>query len=213
MLAVNIRMSFPTLAFPLVMLTSMGQVKLGTYQKLFKKCISKPVKSSQLFNTLAEALSSTRPQIKQLHQPKAAPDFNIAQQHPLTILLAEDNVVNQKVATKILERMGYRIDVVANGSEAVDSIRRQHYDVILMDIQMPQMDGVTATSIIRGRTLCRISSPTLLRLPPTRLQGDRRESIFQAGMNDYLSKPVRISDLEEKHFCVSQRKKRQAELP
>jgi signal transduction histidine kinase/CheY-like chemotaxis protein len=205
MLASTIRDHFPGLFFPLILLTSMGQIQLGNYQNLFKKCISKPVKVSQLHDALIEAVATVQPHIKQTQRRKVAndPDLNIAEQHPLSILLAEDNMVNQKVATKMLERLGYRVDVVANGFEAVDSIRRQHYDVILMDIQMPQMDGVTATAIIREERLP-YPQPHIIALTANALQGDREEYI-QAGMNDYLSKPVRINDLREKLLQFAQR--------
>jgi signal transduction histidine kinase/CheY-like chemotaxis protein len=198
MVADKIQEDFPSLNFPLILLTSMGQVQLGNDREQIKKCITKPVKASQLYNALLEAVATNPLQVpKVLSQtPLNENDLYIAGAHPLTILLAEDNIVNQKVAAKMLNRMGYRVDVVANGSEAVDSIRRQYYDVILMDVQMPQMDGVTATAIIREDKLPH-PQPYIIALTANALQGDR-EKYIQSGMNDYLSKPVRIVDLKEK---------------
>ncbi|KAA3658662.1 MAG: response regulator [Chloroflexi bacterium] len=194
-LAQTIRANFPALTFPLIMLTSMGQVQSIECQQLFNKCISKPIKSTHLYNALTETLAAPHPKIKYAPQTKPATNNNIAQQHPLTILLAEDNVVNQKVATKMLERLGYRVDMAVDGAKAVVSMRRQPYDVILMDIQMPIMDGIMATKIIREERLPD-QQPHIIALTANALQGDR-EKYIEAGMNDYLSKPVRLNDLKD----------------
>jgi CheY-like chemotaxis protein len=119
-------------------------------------------------------------------------DRETAQRHPLKILLAEDNVVNQKVALKILDRMGYRADVAANGKEAVEAVKRQPYDVVLMDVQMPEMDGVEATTRIREEQ--GENRPWIIALTANALQGDR-ERYLGVGMDDYLSKPIKPEDL------------------
>ena len=119
-------------------------------------------------------------------------DRELAQRHPLKILLAEDNVVNQKVALKILERMGYRADVASNGKEAVEAVKRQPYDVVLMDVQMPEMDGVEAATRIReGQGENR---PWIIALTANALQGDK-EKYLGVGMDDYLSKPIKLEEL------------------
>jgi len=194
MLTNNIRKLFPAISLPLIMLSSMRQIQLGKNRHLFIKYISKPVKASQLFDTLVAVLATTQSPIKQTHKQENRTDRNIAHKYPLNILLAEDNVVNQKVATKMLERLGYRVDVVADGAEAVASIQRQPYDVILMDIQMPEMDGVTATRLIREAQLPS-QQPHIIALTANALLGDR-EKYMEAGMNDYLSKPVRLNELK-----------------
>jgi CheY-like chemotaxis protein len=117
----------------------------------------------------------------------------MAERLPLRILLAEDNVVNQKVALRTLERMGYRADVAANGIEVLDALERQPYDVVLMDMQMPEMDGLEAT-----RRICKRWIPTrrprIIAMTANAMRGDR-EQCLDAGMDDYISKPVRIEDL------------------
>jgi CheY-like chemotaxis protein len=115
--------------------------------------------------------------------------------HPLRILLAEDNVVNQKLALRLLQQMGYRADVAANGIEAIESVERQPYDVVLMDVQMPEMDGLEATRrIVRaGPTGER---PRIVAMTANAMQGDREECLA-AGMDDYVTKPIRVEALVE----------------
>jgi CheY-like chemotaxis protein len=110
----------------------------------------------------------------------------------LCILLAEDNAVNQKVATRMLERLGYRADIAANGKEVLGALQSHPYDVVLMDVQMPEMDGLEATKCIR-RMLGR--QPYIIAMTAHAMKGDREECL-EAGMNDYVSKPVRIEDLQ-----------------
>ena len=116
----------------------------------------------------------------------------MGKQHPLRILLAEDNAVNQKLALRLLEQMGYRADVASNGLEAVESLERQAYDVILMDMQMPEMDGLDATRAIRK--LHNIAQPRIVAMTANAMQGDR-ELCLAAGMDDYVSKPIRVPEL------------------
>ncbi len=117
----------------------------------------------------------------------------MAKRRPLRILLAEDNAVNQKVALRLLSQMGYRADVAANGIEAVQAVDRQMYDVILMDVQMPEMDGLEATRKIRDQG-DRIIQPSIIAMTANAMQGDR-EICIAAGMDDYVSKPIRVEEL------------------
>ena len=110
----------------------------------------------------------------------------------MKILLAEDNAVNQKLALRLLEQMGYRADVASNGLEAVESVARQKYDVILMDVQMPEMDGLEATRQIV--TNWSRNHPRIIGLTANALEGDR-EMCLAAGMADYISKPIRVEEL------------------
>ena len=121
-------------------------------------------------------------------------DAGMAARHPLRILLAEDNVVNQKLAMRLLQQMGYRADLASNGIEAVESVQRQAYDVVLMDVQMPELDGLDAT-----RRICASmgsARPRIVAMTANAMQGDR-EMCLEAGMDDYLTKPIRVDRLVE----------------
>ena len=113
--------------------------------------------------------------------------------HPLRILLAEDNVVNQKVAMHLLQRLGYRADIAGNGLEVLEALHRQTYDVVLMDVQMPEMDGLTATERICQEWQVG-KRPQVIAMTANAMEGDR-QICLNAGMNDYLSKPIRIETL------------------
>jgi CheY-like chemotaxis protein len=113
---------------------------------------------------------------------------------PLRLLLAEDNPVNQKLAVRLLEKMGYRVDSVASGLEVLAALRGRTYDVILMDVHMPEMDGLEATRQIR-REWPATGQPRIIALTASAMQNDRDQCI-DAGMDDYVTKPVRIDELE-----------------
>ncbi len=116
---------------------------------------------------------------------------------PLRILLAEDNPVNQEVALRTLEKIGYRADLVKNGIEAVEALRRQPYDVVLMDVEMPQMDGLTATRRIREEWQNRPeTAPKIIAITAYAMEGDRKKC-FDAGMDGYITKPFRIKALAQ----------------
>jgi CheY-like chemotaxis protein len=117
----------------------------------------------------------------------------MAARHPLRILLAEDNVVNQKLALRLLQQMGYRADVASNGIEAIECVERQAYDVILMDVQMPEMDGLDATRQITAKW-SPDQRPRIVAMTANAMQGDR-EMCITAGMDDYLTKPIRVDQL------------------
>jgi CheY-like chemotaxis protein len=112
---------------------------------------------------------------------------------PLHILLVEDNAVNQKLALRLLSQMGYRADMAGNGLEAIQALERQDYDVVLMDVQMPEMDGLEATRQIRKR-LPAERQPRIIAMTANAMQGDR-EACLEAGMDDYISKPIRVDEL------------------
>src|SRR5207248_9884741 len=122
-------------------------------------------------------------------------DDGLGQRLPLHILLAEDNTVNQKLALRLLARMGYRADVVANGLEVLEALQRQRYDVILMDVQMPEMDGLEASRIIHKNWPAE-QCPRIVAMTANAMQGDREECLA-AGMHDYLTKPIQVTALQE----------------
>ena len=119
-------------------------------------------------------------------------DASQAERHPLRILLAEDNAVNQKLALRLFSLMGYDVDVAANGIEAVDAVERQPYDVVFMDVQMPEMDGLEATRRIRARVAD--GGPRIVAMTANAMEGDR-EACLEAGMDDYVAKPIRVEEL------------------
>jgi signal transduction histidine kinase/CheY-like chemotaxis protein len=176
---------------PIILLTSLGRRELGADDLNFSSHLTKPLKPSALYDALASVFAKNLVTPKP-EPAKAAMDREMAKNHPLRILLAEDNQVNQKLAMRILEQMGYRADVASNGIEAVESIERQIYDVILMDVQMPEMDGLDATRNIRK--LARVTQPHIIAMTANAMEGDR-EMCISAGMNDYISKPIRVNEL------------------
>jgi CheY-like chemotaxis protein len=113
------------------------------------------------------------------------------QKRPLRILIAEDIETSQRVAQQMLRKLGYEVDTVTNGIEVLRALERQHYDIVFMDIKMPEMDGVEATRIIRQRWP---NGPKIIALTAYGLEGDR-EKFIEAGMDDYISKPVKKEDL------------------
>jgi GAF domain-containing protein/CheY-like chemotaxis protein len=179
---------------PLVLFSSLGRREVPEGEGLFNGYLAKPIHQSGLFDTLAGILA------QDMAASPAAPaapsiDPTLAARHPLRILLAEDNVVNQKLALRLLERMGYRADLASNGIEAIESVQRQGYDVILMDVQMPEMDGLEATRRIVARWPTG-ARPRIIAMTANAMQGDR-EQCLAAGMDDYITKPIRLERLVE----------------
>ncbi|PKN94706.1 MAG: hypothetical protein CVU44_02535 [Chloroflexi bacterium HGW-Chloroflexi-6] len=180
-------------SLPLVMLTSLGWREAGETTD-FAAFLTKPVKQSSLYNALITALSiqetSSGPAAG---APETLLDPKFAAKNPLKILLAEDNAVNQKLAVRLLERLGYRPDVAANGLEVLEALARQPYDLVLMDVQMPEMDGFEATRAIRQNG-SPASQPKIIAMTANAMQGDR-EACIAAGMDDYVSKPIQVKEL------------------
>ncbi|HEX8990288.1 MAG TPA: GAF domain-containing protein [Anaerolineales bacterium] len=193
MLARELRQIKRTQALPVILLTSLGRKEVGADDVGFFAYLTKPLKPSALFDALAHIFARNLVAPK-AESPRAAMDPEMAKAHPLRILLAEDNAVNQKLALRLLEQMGYRADVASNGLEAVESVQRQTYDVILMDVQMPEMDGLDATRAIRK--LKGVQQPRIVAMTANAMQGDR-EMCIAAGMDDYVSKPIRVAELSQ----------------
>ncbi|MBI1731020.1 PAS domain S-box protein [Candidatus Acetothermia bacterium] len=182
---------------PLILLTSLGQHELEAAEAGFVAHLTKPVKPSQLFDAIATVFTATgkkRPYASAAKRTKPKLDSTLGERHPLHILLAEDNAVNQKVALRLLDQMGYRADVASNGLEAIESVERQPYDVILMDVQMPEMDGLEATRRIVAARSKKKSRPYIIAMTANAMQGDR-EMCMEAGMDDYVTKPINIEEL------------------
>jgi signal transduction histidine kinase/DNA-binding response OmpR family regulator len=192
-LAHAIRRERDAKALPLIMLTSLGRREVGEAVADFAAFLNKPIKPSQLFDAVISVVSHT--QVRQKQKPAAATfDSEMGARLPLRLLLAEDNATNQKLALRLLDRLGYRADVAANGLEALEAVSRQTYDVVLMDIQMPEIDGLEATRRIRA--LPAEHSPYIVAMTANAMAGDR-EMCLAAGMNNYVSKPIRVEALVE----------------
>ncbi|MBE2243425.1 MAG: response regulator, partial [Burkholderiaceae bacterium] len=179
-------------ALPLVLFSSLGR-KEAMVDTLFAATLAKPLHQSALFDTLA-ALLGEAPAARRAEPARPRIDAGMAARHPLRILLAEDNAVNQKLALRLLQQMGYRADVASNGIEAIECVARQTYDVVLMDVQMPEMDGLEASRRIVARWPESAARPRIVAMTANAMQGDREECLA-AGMDDYVTKPIRVDAL------------------
>ena len=186
---------------PMVLLTPLGKKKSTSEEVrvVFAHAVHKPVKPAQLCAALERALISPRIPPR-APEPVKAPD-QMAKTVPLQILVADDNAINQKVAVRILQQLGYAPDVADNGREVLDRLDQKRYDFIFMDVMMPEMDGLEATRMLRRRQLNGDHGsyqPRVIVCAMTAhaMTGDR-EKCLAAGMDDYLSKPVRPKDVRE----------------
>jgi len=194
MLAREIRLLREPGAMPLVMLSSLGERDIAAESALFAGYLTKPAKPAQLFEVVS-ALFKPEPAAMQKvsTQPFVAAATAMASRVE-SLLLAEDNVVNQKVALLMLAKQGYRADVAANGHEAIAAVKRRRYDFVLMDVQMPEMDGLEAARQINALWPERSDRPWIIALTANAMQGDR-ELCLAAGMDDYISKPMKTEEL------------------
>ncbi len=194
-LATKIREMFTNKELPLVMLSSIGKPReLKEKAKMFEAFLTKPVKQSQLYNILLEALNRQQAISETIPESDVKLDKSLAQKYPLKILLAEDNSINQKLGLKVLAKMGYVPDLAANGLEVLDALKLQHYDLIFMDVQMPEMDGLEATRQIIQR-FQKDERPVIIAMTANAMQGDR-EKCLNAGMDDYISKPIDLAEVQ-----------------
>jgi len=184
-----------------------GNEKYGQYPDTFTFMIAKPVRQHIFRDHLLTIFSQTTDE-KQNSGPQMSELF--AEQYPLRILIAEDNLVNQKIATKILASLGYKTSIANNGKEVMEIVSNEHFDVILMDVQMPEMDGLEATKMIRT---CLEIQPVIIALTANAMQGDK-DACMQAGMDDYMSKPIELKELlnqlEKWYKAIKDRRKASA---
>ena len=201
MLAAEIR-KLPTFAtLPLVLLTSMGvRTDAPEFTAVsFASCLTKPLKPTQLLEVLVRAVSGAKPVVTTTVSA-AKLDPKLALRLPLRVLLCDDNSINQKVAVRLLQQMGYKPDVAANGHQALARLDAQRYDLVFMDVMMPEMDGLEATQQIRARQKDSAQHPNygapivIVAMTASAMQGDR-EKCIDAGMDDYVAKPVRLEDV------------------
>jgi CheY-like chemotaxis protein len=179
----------------LIMLSSLGQrlPAHATPHLDIAAYVTKPIRQSQLYHCLATVMQTAATPVPSPPEtagtrPAALPQLRAR------VLLAEDNVVNQKVAVRMLERLGCRVDVAANGHEAIAALTHTVYDCVLMDCQMPEMDGYEATAAIRQREAGTAQRTPIVAMTANAIQGDR-EHCLAMGMDDYVSKPIRPQEL------------------
>jgi PAS domain S-box-containing protein len=176
---------------PLLLLTSVGRLPQARSTGDFSAQLAKPLKASQLYNALLRVIAAGAEEQEAVEVASDGKPVTST----LRILLAEDNAVNQKVALRLLEQLGYGADVAWNGLEALEALERQPYDVVLMDVQMPELDGLDAS-----RRICERwpeeARPRIIAMTANALPEDR-EACFAAGMDDYVAKPIRSNELAE----------------
>lgn len=190
-LAKKVKQQYPLL--PVILLSSVGDEFGKDNCQLFTSILNKPVKQHLLSKHILNALQPRNNSLKEKNmQQKLAADFS--EKYPLEILVAEDTVISQKVILKILNKLGYNPSIVENGLRAVEEAGQKQYDIILMDMQMPEMDGLEATRCIRQN---KENRPIIIALTANTMQGDQQECL-NAGMDDYISKPVKLEEITGK---------------
>lgn len=204
-LAQQLRKKYDVKSLPMIMLTSLGRSYAPDENAfLFSSYLTKPIKAAALFDILLALFSEQETNLltgekQRISKPSLLPAGDnpydkLSTNFHLDLLLVEDNLTNQKVATLILKRMGFQADVASNGREAVDAVMEKTYDCILMDVQMPEMDGMAATREIIKRFPDPRKRPYIVAMTAHAMQG-YREKCLQVGMDDYVSKPVRPEEL------------------
>lgn len=203
-LARNIRMLYPPI--PIILLSSIGEETRRSHPGLFSAILTKPIRQQQLFDLVQQQLK--QPDEAQTVVSRPAQQLlsdTFAVQHPLTILIAEDYPANQKLILSVLHRLGYQPHLAHNGAEAVAMLEQQPYDAILMDVQMPEMNGLDATRHIRQQT---VRQPIIIAMTANAMTEDRDECLA-AGMDDYISKPIRLDVLKTALQQASSRRQQQ----
>jgi len=192
MLAKLMKQRYPFI--PIILLSAIGEEFEARQLDLFYSVITKPIHQHILNKEVLNALQTSMQAVveERVFSKKMSADFSI--KYPCTLLIAEDKLVNQLVILNILERLGYKPDLVSNGKEAVGAVHRKDYDIVLMDMKMPVMDGLVATRLIREQQL---KQPVIIALTANTLKGDEQDCL-NAGMDDYIGKPIRLEDLIDK---------------
>lgn len=189
-LSLAIRKKHPQL--PIILMSTIGDESSKKYPELFSSVVTKPIRHSILSQHMLSALLNKGDVSAVNAAPaKAKLTTDFSKKYPLRILIAEDNRMNQKLAMRILGKLGYDPDIAENGKEVLEEVSKRNYDLILMDVQMPEMDGLEATRMIR---VCLENQPVIIAMTANAMQGDREECL-KNGMDDYISKPVNLEEL------------------
>jgi CheY-like chemotaxis protein len=195
-------------ALPIVLLSSIGDERAKIHPELFSSVLTKPVRQDILRQHVRDSLrKQDKIQSEEIPVKKLLPS-DFSKQFPMRILIAEDNAVNQKLTVRVLQKLGYKPEVAGNGQEVLQAIEHKSFDLILMDVQMPEMDGLEATRQIRLRAGVQ---PVIIAMTANAMPGDREECM-QAGMNDYISKPVKLEILVERLEVWATKSKQQIQV-
>lgn len=184
---------------PLILLTTISNQDAPAQSQLNFVNLTKPIKTSHFYTILSQLWDNS---LDDTNSNSVDNDSTFALNLPLRILLAEDNIVNQKIALHILQGLGYQVDVASNGLEVLAALYRQNYDVVLMDLQMPKMDGLTATRQI-VQEFAKDVRPKIIAMTANAMPEDKEECL-KAGMNDYISKPIQVEDLTQALLGIQQ---------
>jgi CheY-like chemotaxis protein len=179
---------------PVILLSSMGDERARNRPDLFSSILTKPVRQNMLGQHILNCLRNQDKPIVPEKPVKPLLPADFSKQYPLRILIVEDNGVNQILTNRVLHKLGYKPEIAGNGLEALEAVRQKTFDLILMDVQMPDMDGLEATRQIRLRGG---AQPVIIAMTANAMQGDQEECM-QAGMDDYISKPVKLEILVER---------------
>lgn len=174
---------------PIILLIGEGDESYKENAEIFNSVVTKPLRHNLLSKHILSGLRNKGKGLGDESNHVLSADF--AKKYPLKILIAEDNRVNQKLAMRVLTKLGYDPDLAQNGKEVLEEVSEVNYDIILMDVQMPEMDGLEATRMIR---LCLDVQPVIVAMTANTMQGDREECL-QSGMDDYISKPIHLEEL------------------
>jgi signal transduction histidine kinase/ligand-binding sensor domain-containing protein/DNA-binding response OmpR family regulator len=188
-LAKAIKKRYPRL--PIMLLSSLGQDIGKGNNKLFNVVLAKPIKESFLRSSILKLLHGGAEHSGLIRNKNEQLPGNLAERCPFSILIAEDNVINQQLALMVLTKMGYNPEIAENGQEAINKQRQGSYDIIFMDMQMPELDGLEATKTIRSQSG---AQPIIIAMTANAMQGDR-DDCLAAGMNDYICKPFRPQEI------------------
>ncbi|WP_207423880.1 response regulator [Desertivirga brevis] len=179
---------------PIVLFSTVGDVTRTKFPHLFSSVLTKPVKENLLYNTIQTELNKSKTDLKGLDISNVPTPFSedFAEIYPQRILVAEDNLINQKLISRVLNKLGYSLDMANNGVEAVNILKLKEYDLVLMDVLMPDMDGLEATKVIRSM---KIEQPRIVAMTANASAEDREECL-NAGMDDFATKPLKLEDLK-----------------
>ncbi len=176
---------------PIILLSSMGDETKKKFPELFSAVLTKPVKRQHLSRAISSELQNAAHQMETEIKPVNLLDQDFAANYPFKIMVAEDNLINQKMILKVLDKLGYKPALATNGKEVIKMLDEQYYDMILMDVQMPEMDGLEATRYIRKNYT---TQPIIVAMTANAMVEDREEC-YKAGMDNYISKPVKLEAL------------------